>query len=135
MKSRLITTALTLVLILAMVGGCGKGEEALDMKGLKIGKDLTSMLGEATKMLNGITDLESAKAALPQLEDMNTDLGGIISKVSGLSAESKDSLAGMVKGALPALEGAIGKISANQEIGQTLMPTLNSMLDKVKGLI
>ncbi len=135
MKSRLMTTVLALALVLVVIGGCGKGEEALDMAGLKIGKDLTGMLGEATKMLNGITDLDSAKAALPQLKDMNTDLGGIISKVSGLSAESKESLAGMVKGALPALEGAIGKISANQEIGQTLMPTLNSMLEKVKGLI
>ncbi len=135
MKSRVLMTILALTLMLAMVGGCGKKDEALDMAGLKVGKDLTSMLGDATKMLGGITDLEGAKAALPKLKDMNTDLGGIISKVTSMSAESKASLSGMVKGALPALEGAIGKVMANQEIGQTLKPTLDSILAKVKGLI
>lgn len=135
MKSRVLTTVLALTLMLVMVGGCGKKDEALDMAGLKIGKDLTSMLGDATKMLGGITDLESAKAALPKLKDMDTDLSGIISKVTNLSAESKESLAGMVKGALPALEGAIGKVTENQEIGATLKPVLDSIVGKVKGLL
>lgn len=135
MKSRLLMSVLALTLMLAVVGGCSKSEEAMDLAGLKVGKDLTSMLGDATKLLGGITDLDSAKAALPQLKDMDSSLSGIVSKVADMSPESKDSMAGMVKGALPALEGAVGKVMANQEIGQTLKPTLDSILDKVKGLI
>ena len=135
MKSRVMTTAMVLTLMLTMVSGCSKTEEALDMGGLKLGKELTSMLGEATKLIGGITDLDSAKAALPKLKGMDTDLEGIVSKVASLSPESKDSLAGMVKGALPALEGAIGKVTASPELGQTLKPTHDSILNKVKGLI
>lgn len=135
MKLRAITTVLALVMILTVVGGCSKTQEGLDVAGLKLGKDLTGLLGDATKLLGGITDLDGAKAALPKLQGMESDLGGIISKVASLSPESKESMAGMVKGALPALEGAISKVSENPEIGATLKPVLTSFLGKIKGLI
>ncbi len=92
-------------------------------------------MGEATKLLGGITDLESAKAALPKLGDLDSNLGDMIAKVAKLSPESKQSLTGLVKGAMPALEGAIGKVTSMQGVGDTLKPALDSMMAKLQGLL
>ena len=135
MTLRKLTVLIVLMLAMVMSTGCDKAEKALDTQGLTLGKDLTGLLGEATKLLGGITDLDSAKAALPQLGDMDSNLGDIIGKVAKLSPESKSSLVGLAKSALPAFEGAIAKVNEIPGVGDTLKPTLDSIMAKVQGLL
>ncbi len=135
MKLRTLMTLSVVILMLTMIGACGDSGKGLDMAGLSLGKDLSGVLGNATKLLGGITDLDSAKAALPKLMEMNTGLDDIVAKVKKLSPESLESFAGMAKKALPALEGAMSKLSDIPGVGQTLQPTLDSILSKVKGMM
>ncbi|MEZ4386294.1 MAG: hypothetical protein R3D98_01700 [Candidatus Krumholzibacteriia bacterium] len=135
MSHRRPLALLVLILSLALLGACGKAEKALDTAGLSVGKDLTNLMGEATRMFSGITDLESAKAALPKLTDLDTTLGELVAKAADLSAESKQSLSGLVKGAMPALEAAVAKVSAMEGgISDTLKPAIDSMMGKLKTL-
>lgn len=135
MKMRAMVTLAVVVLMLTMVGACGKGDKALDVAGLNLGKDLTSKLGDLTKMLGGITDLDSAKAALPKLDEMTGGLDDIAAKAGNLSAESKEAFAGMVNKALPALEGAVSKLMEMPGVGDTLKPALDPIMAKIKGML
>jgi len=56
MKTRAMVTLTIVVLMLTMVGACGNGDKALDVDGLNLGKDMTGMIGDLTKMLGGITE-------------------------------------------------------------------------------
>ncbi len=135
MKTRAIVTLTVVVMMLTMVGACGKGDKALDVAGLNLGKDMTSMLGDLTKMLGGITDLDSAKAALPKLTEMTGGLDDIAAKAGKLSAESKDAFVGLVNKAMPALEGAVTKLMEMPGVGDTLKPALDTIMAKVKGML
>ncbi len=134
MKMRKMIALTTLLMMLAMVGACGDSDKSLDVEGLKLGKDLTSVLGDATKLLGGITDLDSAKAALPKLTEMDSGLGDIVAKAAKLSPESLDSFKGMALKAVPALEGAMTKLTDIPQVGQALKPVMDSMLAKLKSL-
>ena len=135
MKIRAMMSLVVVVLMLTMIGACGDSGKGLDVAGLKLGKDLTSMLGDATKLLGGITDLDSAKSALPKLMDLDNGLGDIVAKVAKLKPESLDSFKGMAKKAIPALESAITKLSDIPGVGQTLKPTMDSIMAKLQGMM
>ncbi len=135
MKTRAMVTLTIVVLMLTMVGACGKGDKALDVAGLNLGKDMTGMLGNLTKMLGGITDLDSAKAALPKLNEMGSGLDDIAAKAGKLSAESKDGFVGLVNKAMPALEGAVKKLMDMPGVGETLKPALDGIMTKIKGML
>ncbi len=124
-----------LILSLALVTACGKADKAMDTAGLTLGKDVSNLLGEVTGLLGGITNLESAKTALPQLTDLDGNLGELIDKAAKLSPESKQSLAGLVKGALPAFKTAAARVSTMEGVGETIKPILDSMLAKVNGMM
>ncbi|MCA1791945.1 MAG: hypothetical protein LC667_19485 [Thioalkalivibrio sp.] len=135
MFKRQLVAALVLNLLLILVAGCGGDKGSLDAAGLKLGKEVTGLISEAAKVLDGITDLESARNALPQLTDLDGNLGNLVSKVSGLSAESKQSLVGMVKGAMPALESAVSRVKEIPGAGETIEPAVQSMMAKLNGLM
>ena len=126
---------LVLIVFLATTAGCGGGDKALDTAGLNLGREATSLLGNLTQKLGSIQDLQSAQAALPDLQKFDGDLSSIVDKAKALSPESKNAFAGMVKGALPALESATARLSEMEGVGAAIMPTVDSILSKVRGLI
>jgi hypothetical protein len=141
MKLRTMTILTLSLMILSLAAGCGgegegEGGSVLDMAaGLNLGKDLSGMLGEATRLLGGITDLDSAKAALPKLAEMDGGLDDIVAKAKELSPENKEKFVEASMAAVPALEGAVSKLTAMPGVGDTLKPTLDSILGKVKGMM
>ncbi len=136
MKMRTLVSLSVVVMMLSLLGACGgDSDQGLDVAGLKLGKDLTSTFGDVTKLLGGITDLESAKAALPKLTDLDSNLGDIAKKAAKLSPESLESLKGMVAKGMPAVEGAMAKLSEIPGASETLKPVVDSMLAKIKTLM
>ncbi len=134
MKQLMKTTAL-LVMLIAVVAGCDKAEKALEKTGLGGASEVTSLLGNATKTLSGITDIESAKAALPALKDIDLDLGKLMETVKDMKPEQKSKVMGIVTKALPQLEGLITKVSSLSGVGDVVGPTLESMQGKLKDLM
>ena len=74
--------------------------------GVDVGKQLTGALDGLKTTLGGITDVASAQAALPKLDEAVKAVDGIGALVSKLSPEQRTMLAGLVAAALPALRSS-----------------------------
>ncbi len=134
MRKILFTSVVAMVFIIALAG-CDQAEKAA--KGIDLGStaQVTKLISSATKALGGISDVDSAKAALPALKDVDLDLGKLMEKVKDMSPEQKSKLTGLVSAAMPQLEGTIGKILSLPGVGNVVGPTMNSLQDKFKSLM
>jgi hypothetical protein len=130
------TSVLVMALILGVgFAGCDKAEEAMQNTDLGATAEASKLLGSATKSLAGITDVESAKAALPALKDLDLDLGKLMAKVKDMSPEQKSKLTGAVSKAMPQLESAMAKVTSMAGVGDIVGPTLESLMGKFKGMM
>lgn len=118
-----------------LTSGCDQAEQAMEKTELGATTEVTKLIGNAVKSLSGITDLASAKAALPALKDIDLDLGKLVKKVTEMSPEQKTKLSGVISKAMPQLESAISKVSSVAGIGDVVGPTLESLQNKFKSLI
>ena len=84
--------------------------------------------------LTGITDEASAKEAVPKLEDLNGDLGGLSSMLNKLPEGAQSAVTGKLGPMLEPINGIIEKLYAIPGVQAILEPVVNSMLEKVKGL-
>ena len=144
MKSQILRTTIALSLCLVLLGslaGCDKAEEAMSdkdipsMSSLTSASDLTSLMGKAVETLGGIKDIETAKAALPALKDMDVDLGAIVAKVKDMSPEQQSQLSAAAGKMMPQIEGAIEKVTSLQGVGSVVGPTLESLQNKFKSMM
>lgn len=82
MWSKILPLVAIAVVVLLALNMCGGGDDAADTSSLQVpdapavaaldmGKQIGDVLGTATSTLNSITDVESAQAALPDIEAMN----------------------------------------------------------------
>lgn len=131
-KSILVVVALA---AMGLMAGCDQAEKTLEKTGLGGATEITKLIGSATSALAGIKDIDSAKAALPDLKNVDTDLGKIVQKFSEMSPEQKSQLTGIVTKAMPQLEGAMEKVTALPGIGAVVGPTLDSLKSKFSSFI
>lgn len=123
------------VAALGMLAGCDQAEKALDKTDLGTTTEVTKLIGNAVKSLGSITDIESARTALPALQDVDIDLGKVVQKVQDMAPEAKSKLTGAVSKAMPQLEAAIAKVSSLSGVGEIVGPTLESVQNKLKSMI
>ncbi len=135
----LVCSSLALFLVclggVTVMSGCDQAEKALENTDLGSTTETTKLVGNAVKSIGGIKDLESAKAALPALKDIDLDLGKLVSKVKDISPEQKEKLTSIVSKAMPQLEGAISKVTSLPGVGEVVGPTLESLQNKFKSLM
>lgn len=114
---------------------------ALDLSALKIGDlDLTKEAGSVADALNTtlgeIKDVESAKAALPKLEEVNLGLDKIVGLVDQIPEAIRPALASAFKTHRAKLQETIEKVVAIEGVGEIIKPVLDQIaakLDKVGG--
>ncbi len=138
MKSQILRYGLLIALALAAFGtlaGCDQAEKAMEKADLGTTSELTSFVSKAAETLGGIKDVESAKAVLPQLKQMDIDLEKIVAKVSEMSPEQKSQLTSAVGKVFPQFEGAIAKVTSMTGVGSVVGPTLESIQNKFKGMM
>ncbi len=93
-------------------------------------KAMGSALDGVKSALGGITDVASAKAALPQLSAASSELD----KMSALPAAAKTGLSSAVVAAMPALQAQADKALAIPGVGDVLKPTVDGLMAKLAGL-
>ena len=122
-----------------LLAGCDQAEKALEKTDLtsELGTtaEASKLIGNAVKSLGSIKDLESAKAALPALKNVDLDLGKLVTKVKDMSPEQQAQLTSVVSKAMPQLEGAMSKVTSLPGVGAVVGPTLESLQNKFKSLI
>jgi hypothetical protein len=62
-----VMTLTILILVVVTAGAFSKAKETLEVAGMNLGKDVTSMIEEATKLLGGIRDLDSILSKIRNL--------------------------------------------------------------------
>lgn len=106
--------------------------EGVDLSAISGGLD--GVFGSATEALSGITDIDSAKAAIPSLEEAGSKLGGISDVIARLPDAAKGPIGAMVTTGLSALQPIIDKVSAIPGVGSLIEPVIQPMMDALNGL-
>lgn len=106
--------------------------EGVDLS--KISGALDGVFGSTTEALGGITDLDSAKAALPALQEAGSTVGGLSDVVARLPDAAKGPIGGIVTTGLSALQPLLDKVSAIPGVGALIEPAIKPMMDALNGL-
>jgi hypothetical protein len=102
--------------------------------GVDIGKQLGDNLSNLRTSLSGITDVESAKAALPKLQEATAGIEKVNSMVPQLSADQRLSISGLVAPAMAATNQLFDKVLAIPGVGDVLKPTVDNLKVKLADL-
>ncbi|MGI9284828.1 MAG: DUF937 domain-containing protein [Pseudomonadales bacterium] len=105
--------------------------DASSVAGLDVGKQIGDVLGSATNTLSGITDVESARAALPDLEAMTSKLDGMTGMLDQLPESAREAVSGAARNGLGQLQPAIDKVLEIPGVGPVLRPAVEGMLEKL----
>ena len=93
-----------------------------------------SLFGSATETLSGITDVDSATAALPKLEEAGGAIDGLTGLLSGADDGAKAGIASAVEKGMGGLTPVIEKLQGNESIWGVIGPVVEPMMEKLKGL-
>jgi hypothetical protein len=102
--------------------------------GVDIGKQLGDNLSSLRTSLAGITDVESARAALPKLQEATATIEKVNGMVPQLSAEQRLSVSGLVTPAMAAINQMLEKVLAIPGVGDVLKPTVDNLKTKLADL-
>jgi len=104
----------------------------VDVAGLS--GDVTGMFNQASETLSGITDVESATAALPGLEDLGGKVSALPDMFDKVPEAARGPLQGVVSEGLGSLQPIIDKVLAIPGVGGVVEPVLTPILDTLSGL-
>ena len=97
----------------------------------RLGKELTSELGNLTKTFGNITDLNSANASLLNLSATTEKLGSLAGKMSKLPEETRKPIVQIVEGNIPLLQNELNKLGNIPGVGEILKPSLKNLSIKL----
>jgi uncharacterized phage infection (PIP) family protein YhgE len=104
---------------------------ALVVGDIDLGKELTGVVNRASDALSGITDVASAEAALPTLNEARTKLDDLTPTVEQLPDNAKATLASAVGGMLPELRTLVDKVNGIQGVGEVVKPAVEPIMAKL----
>ena len=107
---------------------------SLVVDGVDINSKLTTAFDGLKSTLGGITDVASAQAALPKLQDAVTSVDGITAMAAKLTPAQRTMLAAAITAALPTLKDMVAKVLAIPGVGDIVKPTADALMAKVEAL-
>jgi hypothetical protein len=108
--------------------------QSLMVSGLDIGKQVTDSISSLRTTLGGITDVASAQAALPKLQEVTAQIDKVGGMTGQLSPEQRKLLAGLVNPLMPTLNQLFDKVLAIPGVAQMLKPTIDVLKDRLAAL-
>jgi len=100
----------------------------------EVSGNITDLFGSTTDTLSGITDADSATAAIPALEEVSGKLGGLNDVMSRLPDAAKGPLQSIVSGGLGSLQPIVEKVMGLPGIGSILEPILGPIMETLGGM-
>jgi hypothetical protein len=95
--------------------------------GLDVSRQVNDSISALRTSLQGITDEASAKAALPKLQDVDTQMGKVKNLIGQLSPEQRKVVVGLVGPAMATLNQLFDKVLAIPGVGEALKPTIDAL--------
>jgi hypothetical protein len=102
--------------------------------GVDIGKQLGDNISNLRTSLAGITDVESARAALPKLQEATAAIEKVGGMVPQLSADQRLSVSGLVAPAMAPINQLFERALAIPGVGDVLKPTADNLKIKLADL-
>jgi hypothetical protein len=110
------------------------GGQNIVVGGVDVKNTLGDSLSDLRTSLQGITDANSAQAALPKLEAAKNQIDRVSSLAGQLSTDQRKTLAGVVASALPMITQLTDKVMAIPGVGDVLRSTIDPMKNKLAQL-
>jgi hypothetical protein len=109
--------------------------QSLTVGGVDLGKQASDNLSSLRSTLSGVTDVASAKAALPKLQEITGQIDRTDGMIGSLSADQRKALAHLVNPAMPAVNQLFDKVLAIPGVGEVLKPSIDTVKAKLATLI
>ena len=106
-------------------------DSALNTSAGDVSGQLKDIFGSYSETFSGITDVRSAKEALPKVQSLNDQLGGITGMMDKLPAGIKEIVMGKMGSMIDPIKATLDKVMALPGVGDILKPAVDIMLDKV----
>jgi len=101
---------------------------------VKVGEGLTGLFGSLTKVLGGVKDEDTAKAAIPQLNEFAPILESLQRSTGALPPEGRSSIAKLVADNLGGLQKVIDTVMAIPGVKELLGPVVVPMVEAISKL-
>jgi len=105
------------------------------VQGLNIGKQVANNIASVRTALNDVTDVPSAQAALPKLQEATAQIDKTGGEVGQLSADQRKLVAGLVNPMMPAFNQLCDKVLAIPGVAEVLKPSVDTLKAKLTALV
>ena len=102
--------------------------------GVDVKNTLGDSLSDVRTSLQGVTDVDSARAALPRLDAAKNQIDRVSGLAGQLTPDQRQSIAGVIAPALPAIDQLSNKVLDIPGVGDVLRPTLDPVKTKLAEL-
>ncbi len=99
------------------------------VEAIRVGKNATELFGGLTSVLKGVTNEDTARLAIPELEKLAPMLGSLETEVGNLPAEEKPAFADFVGKNLGMLQKVIDTVMALPGVKDLLGPVVAPMIE------
>ena len=104
-------------------------------QGVDLGKQITNNITSLRTTLDGVTDVASAKAALPKVQEAASQIDKTGGEVGQLSADQKKLVAGLINPLMPAFNQLCDKVLAIPGVAEVLKPSVDAVKAKLTTLV
>jgi hypothetical protein len=108
--------------------------QSLVVGGVDLGRQVTDGIANLRTALGGITDVSSAQAALPRLQEITAQFDRVSSQSGQLSAEQRRVLSGMVNPLVATLNQLFDKVLAIPGVSAVLKPVIDNLKARIAAL-
>jgi len=108
--------------------------QSVTIGGVDIKNTIGDSLSDLRTSLQGVTDAESAKAALPKLEAAKTQIDRVSGLVGQLTPDQRKIVAAVVAPAMPAINRLTDRVLEIPGVGEVLRPTIDPVKTKLADL-
>src|SRR5215813_8613269 len=102
--------------------------------GVEINKQVSDTLGQLQTSLSGITNVESARAALPKLQTAMGQIDRVSSVAERLPAEQRKVVGGLIASTMATINALFDKVLAIPGVAEVLNPTVDRLRTKLADL-
>ena len=99
-----------------------------------VSRSLGGVFGTTSALLNGVTDAESAEAALPRLERASGTLDDVAAQYENAPESARGPLQGVIDDGLARIRPLIDTVMTREGVASVLSPVVEPMLETLQGL-
>ena len=99
-----------------------------------VGDQVGGLFSSATETLGGITDADSAKAAIPAFGELGTKVDSVTEMFGGLPEAAQGPVSAIAKTGMGTVQPLVDKALALPGVGSILSPVIGPIMEKLGGL-